>query len=255
MRLRLASWYAVISTLLAIAGCAASSIPSQQVDAAPAGTSRVPVVMILGDSYTTGVYDVSSEATYAAETSRLLGWQVIIGGHSGTGFVAPGRIGRTFSALFDQQLAWRPGPDMIIISGGHNDWPHPATMAGVAARQLLTRIKLHWPTTRIVVLGPLWGGDAPDEGVAVRDEVRAVAKDLRVPFIDPVGERWFTGNRAEGTGNAAQLILPDGTHPTPEGHRYVATRLVADLRRLGLAQPNSADGTDDALVAEESDLP
>lgn len=255
MRLRLASWYAIVSTLLALAGCAASSIPSQPVNAAPAAAARAPVVMILGDSYTTGVREVSSEATYAGETSRLLGWQVIIGGYSGTGFVAPGRIGRTFSALFDQQFAWRPRPDMILISGGHNDWSHPAPMAGVAARQLLSRIKRHWPKTKIVLMGPLWGGDPPPDAVAVRDALRESARDLRVPFIDPLAERWITGDRAAGTGNAAQLILPDGTHPTLEGHRYIAIRLAEALRRLGLAQPGGGEETDDALVVQEPDRP
>src|SRR5262245_37475607 len=124
MKFRLLSWYAAIMTLLAVGGCVASSIPVRPV-AAPVVPSRIPVVVVLGDSYTTGAYDTEPESTYASETARLLGWQLIIAGHSGTGFVAPGRIGKTFSLLFDQQLSWRPAPDMLIVSGGHNDWPHP----------------------------------------------------------------------------------------------------------------------------------
>lgn len=251
MRLRLLSWYAAVMTLLALVGCAASSIPVKPPVVQPA-PSRIPVVMLLGDSYATGAYDIAPEGTYASETARQLGWQIIIGGHSGTGFVAPGRIGKTFSLLFDQHLAWRPAPDMLVVSGGHNDWAHPASMAGAAARQLLQRVERHWPTTKIVVVGPLWGGDAPPEVVAVRDELRTVTHDLRVPFIDPLGERWFTGNRAAGTGNAVQLILSDGTHPTAEGHRYIAVRLAEDLRRLGLAQPlGGRDGGNDLVLGPQ----
>src|SRR5262245_36004318 len=156
MRLRLAVWHAAIMTLLAIGGCAAASIPLRPNAQQVVTPTRIPVVMILGDSYTTGAYDVQPESTYAAETSALVGWQVVIGGHSGTGFVAPGRIGKTFAMLFDQQFAWRPAPDMLIVSGGHNDWPHPSPLAGAAAHQLLSRIKQHWPSTKLVMVGPLW---------------------------------------------------------------------------------------------------
>jgi lysophospholipase L1-like esterase len=247
MRLRLVSWYAAVMTLLALAGCAASSIPVQPAAVRPL-PSRIPVVMFLGDSYATGAYDIAPESTYASETARLLGWQIIIGGHSGTGFVAPGRVGKTFSRLFDQHLAWRPAPDMLLISGGHNDWAHPPSLAGVAARQLLLRVKRHWPTTKVVMLGPLWGGDAPPEVRAVRDALRGVTRELRLPFIDPIGEHWFTGNHTAGTGNAVRLILPDGTHPTAEGHRYLAARLAEDLRRLDLDQPISGSDDGSGLV-------
>jgi lysophospholipase L1-like esterase len=237
MRLRLAVWHAAIMTLLALGGCAVAAVPLRAAPKAVTPT-RVPVVMILGDSYTTGAYDIPPEGSYAAETARLLGWQVIVGGHSGTGFVAPGRIGKTFPVLFDQQFAWRPGPDLLLVSGGHNDWPYPASMAGVAARQLFSRVKQHWPNTKLVLVGPIWGSDpAPPEAQAVRDSLRSAAKDLRVPFIDPLGEQWVTGERSSGTGNAERYILPDGTHPNAEGHRYLATRLADALRVLKLAQP------------------
>jgi hypothetical protein len=101
----------------------------------------------------------------------------------------------------------------------------------------LTEIKQHWPASHIVLMGPLWGGDPPPAGLEIRDALRAVVGELSVPFIDPLDERWITGGIHTHTGNAAQYIRRDGTHPTPAGNHYVADRFIADLRKLGLTQP------------------
>ncbi|GAA2572805.1 SGNH/GDSL hydrolase family protein [Actinomadura fulvescens] len=213
-----------------------------------------PVVMVLGDSYTVGERGSRPEATYAPAAARLLGWQVVTAGKAGTGFVANGTrrqkgghtngsgtarsVGQPFLTLFESQLGWRPAPDLLIISGGHNDRKYPAEQSGQAARELLARAKQRWPGTQVVVIGPIWGNDTPPTtALAVRDALSAVARELKVPFIDPIAEQWITGNRATGTGNAAGYIQADGVHPTIEGHRYLATRLVNDIKRLGLAHP------------------
>lgn len=196
------------------------------------------VVMFLGDSYTVGDRGVQPESTYASATARLLGWQVVVGGRAGTGFVRTGRGGEAFLGLFESQLGWRPAPDLLIVSGGHNDWRYPAAKVAAAAHLLLERVRQRWPGTRIVLMGPLWGTGAPTPGaIAVRDSLKNLAGQLGVPFVDPIGEKWITGDRLTGAGNAARLIKSDRTHPNPAGHRYVATRLAADVKRLGLARP------------------
>ncbi|MGH3242120.1 MAG: SGNH/GDSL hydrolase family protein [Spirillospora sp.] len=195
------------------------------------------VVMFLGDSYTVGDRGVFPEETFASATARLLGWQVIVGGRAGAGFVKPSS-GLNYLGLYESQLGWRPAPDLLIVSGGHNDWRVPAPKVAVAARLLVERARQRWPGTHIVLMGPLWGTEpAPRGAVAVQVALRAVAAQLGVPFADPISERWITGDRARRTGNSALYIKRDRTHPSPAGHRYVATRLVSDLRRFGLAQP------------------
>jgi lysophospholipase L1-like esterase len=210
--------------------------PSKAVGRAPA-RSKAPVVMILGDSYSAGIPGVPAEATFAGDAARRLKWQVIIAGREGTGFVTPGKIRKTFSALFTEQLAWRPAPDMIVVSGGHNDWVHSFEVVRGAARQLLTSIKRRWPATTVVLMGPLWGSDPPPRGLQVRDALESVAKELRLPFIDPLAEQWITGDVHSGIGNAPRYVRADGTHPNAAGNRYVADRFIADLRKLGLTRP------------------
>jgi lysophospholipase L1-like esterase len=241
MRRRALRCVAAAVALLALAGCgstqrrARADSPSR---APKRQAPRAPVVMVLGDSYTTGKLGQAPEQTYAAETARLLGWQVIIGGYRRTGFVAKGQIGKNFAQLFTDQLGWRPAPDLVIVSGGHNDRPYPAHTVGEAARQLLSSVHQRWSTARLLLIGPLWGGgDPPKEITAIRDAMATVATDSKVPFVDPLSEQWITGDRKKGTGNAPQYILSDGTHPTAAGARHIAECLTADLRRLKLAEP------------------
>lgn len=193
--------------------------------------------MFLGDSYTTGRLGQIPELTYAADTARTLGWQVIIGGYRGTGFVAEGHVHKNFLDLFTEQLAWRPAPDLVIVSGGHNDRFHSPQSVAEQATELLTTIRHTWTGTRLVLMGPMWGGDPTREVANVRDTLAGVASEEHVPFIDPLREHWITGDRVQGTGNAPMYILHDGIHPTTEGARYIAGRLVADLRTLKLAKP------------------
>jgi lysophospholipase L1-like esterase len=198
---------------------------------------RAPVVMFLGDSYTVGKLGQMPERTYAAETARALGWQVILSGFRGTGFVARGHIGKDFATLFDEQLSWRPAPDMVIIAGGHNDRIYRPAAVTEAARRLVSTVRLLWKGTKIVLIGPMWGGDPEPEVLATRDALATTATEDHLPFVDPLGEHWIVGDRLAGTGNTRQYILKDGTHPTTEGALYFAGRLISDLRELHLTEP------------------
>ncbi|MEU5884654.1 SGNH/GDSL hydrolase family protein [Spirillospora sp. NPDC047279] len=230
--------------VLPVSACGGTPV-KREASQARGGVTAAPVVMVLGDSYTVGEKGSQPEATYAPAAARLLGWQVVAAGKAGTGYVATGSRryglpgpGQTFLALFESQLGWRPAPDLLILSGGHNDRRYPTAQTAQGARDLLARARQRWPGTKILMIGPMWGNDTPPvTTLAVRDTLRAVAQEQKVPFVDPIGERWITGNRAAGTGNASSYIRPDGVHPTVEGHRYVASRLVDDIRRFDLARP------------------
>ncbi|MBX6769489.1 MAG: SGNH/GDSL hydrolase family protein, partial [Actinomadura rubrobrunea] len=203
----------------------------------PPPAPRQPVVYVLGDSFTTGIRGLTSQQAYAGQAARMLGWRVVIGGRPGSGFVSPGPAGRRFDALFTEQFAWRPAPDLMLVSGGHNDVLSPMGQVRRRAVELVRRIKVRWPGTHVVLMGPTWGRDVGKKALRVRDTIRAAAADARVPFIDPIGGRWFTGNRKKGTGNAVRYVRADGIHPNVEGNRYMARRLIADLRALGLDRP------------------
>ncbi|MBT2208345.1 MULTISPECIES: SGNH/GDSL hydrolase family protein [Actinomadura] len=228
--------------LPSVAGCGGSAHRSAAADE-PSKRPAPPVVMFLGDSYTVGERGALPETTYAPATARLLGWQVIVGGRAGTGFVAHSAVGDAYLNLFEGQLGWRPAPDLLIVSGGHNDWRFPPAQVAAAANAVLERARQRWPGTRVVLMGPLWGSaPPPQKAVDIRDALKPLAARLQIPFIDPIAEQWITGNRRNGTGNATLYIRKDGTHPNPAGHRYVAARLAEDIKRLGLAHPVRGQG-------------
>ncbi|MBW8485352.1 SGNH/GDSL hydrolase family protein [Actinomadura parmotrematis] len=192
---------------------------------------RTPLVYALGDSYTVGVQGGATRATaFPAEAARRLGWRLVAAGHAGTGFVGTGRIGKPFATLFQEQLAWRDAPDLVIVSGGHNDvWYRPARVER-SARSLLDTVRRRWPGVPLVLVGPLWGGDPGRKALAVRDLLGRVAAAAGATFLDPLAERWITGDRRKGTGNAPAYIRSDGTHPNAAGNAYLAGRFAADLR-------------------------
>ncbi|NRQ33174.1 SGNH/GDSL hydrolase family protein [Nonomuraea sp. NN258] len=185
----------------------------------PAGEPAAPVMMFVGDSFTVGSGPVPRWRTYATQAARLLGGQPIIAGAGGTGYLNEGRSGRTFLRSFEAELSWRPAPDLLVLSGGHNDHRWSAARVGRAASELVGRIKARWPRTRIVMVGPIWLGDPPGKAYRMRDALAAAAGSRGVPFLDPLQRRW-----------SADSMLPDGVHPTLTGHERLGAWLAGALR-------------------------
>ncbi|MEV7005322.1 SGNH/GDSL hydrolase family protein [Streptosporangium sp. NPDC051022] len=182
---------------------------------------RAPLVMIVGDSFTVGSGPVRQWESYAAQAARELGWQLVTAGARGTGFVNPGRVRRTFQTSFTDELSWRPVPDLLIVSGGHNDRTAPGKVHQ-AAKRLLGVVRSRWPQTRVVVVGPIWMGRAPRWAYGVRDAIAVAAGEEGAIFLDPLGRAWGRG-----------AILGDGVHPTFQGHARLARWLVTALREHG----------------------
>lgn len=200
-------------------------VPSKS---APVSRTAAPVLMFVGDSFTVGSGPVPAWSGYAAETARRLGWQPVIAGAGGTGYLSRGRVGRSFQESFEAELSWRPAPDLLIVSGGHNDGRWTGLWVRRAAAKLLWTVRARWPATRVVMVGPIWLDRAPARAYRVRDALAQVAAREGVTFLDPMGQRWVTGSRAE-------IVLPDGVHPTLAGHARLAGWLAGALRAQGAA--------------------
>ncbi|TDE28163.1 hypothetical protein E1295_42720, partial [Nonomuraea mesophila] len=77
-----------------LCGCNAGAEASPPlVPATPVVRPATPVVMFVGDSFTVGSGPVPRWETYAAQAARLLGWQPVIAGAGGTGYLSEGRVG------------------------------------------------------------------------------------------------------------------------------------------------------------------
>lgn len=212
------------------------------VPAAPhaARTPGPPTAAWLGDSLTEGA-EVAEAERFATLTSAAFGWIPANRGRGGTGYLAPGPTGSPEHAPFTERVAEivADAPEVVIVSGGNNDavlgTSDDELRAAVTATIAPLREAL--PDAAIYVVGPFWPDNVPPEAVlGVRQVVAQVAAEVGVPFIDPLEDEWITGGIE--LGNDADVIGPDGIHPSAAGHAYIAERLVAELTAVG-ARPAS----------------
>ena len=176
-----------------------------------AATAATKTVLFYGDSLTAG-YGLDPDEGYPALIQEKidaagLGWRVVNAGLSGE---------TTAGGL--RRLDWilRQRVDVFVIELGGNDG-----LRGIApelTRQnletMIERIRAKSPDVTIVIAGmQIPTNMGPDYAEAFAKIFPAVAKKhgaVLIPFL------------LEGVGGVPELNLPDGIHPTAEGHRIVA---------------------------------
>ncbi len=197
-----------------------------------------PRIIVLGDSYTAGTlgttpasYAADYLGGYAVHAGRLLGsvdtWA---SGSGGTGYLAELQIAGETRVKFRSRVVTdviNHSPDLVIISGGHNDIPTftPAQVAAEAAL-LVDQIRTALPTAQVVGLGPLEQNDPSASPYGpLRDALRPVYETRGLQYIDVLDQAWITN------ANKAQFIGADGVHPTIAGHAHFGRLLAANLDR------------------------
>ncbi|MFE3850098.1 GDSL-type esterase/lipase family protein [Streptomyces griseorubiginosus] len=100
--------------------------------------------------------------------------------------------------------------DVIVVNQGTNDAAFGSAEFRAAYRAYLTRLRAGAPHARILALRPFDGSHAADIA-AVVDELA----DRRVEFVDTTG--WLDATRGDFNGTV---------HPSAQGHRRVAERLI-----------------------------
>jgi hypothetical protein len=215
---------------------------------------RGPTVFWFGDSLSGG----STISTSACEQipnyiGNLFAWDNVWNlGNGGTGYtVANAPSSFNNNALSQIQYlapstaapslpapgSSTPIPDIVVIAYGHNDPMNSgtATAAGTAA----SAARSQWPNARIILIGPLGGGNNASYFSATETQISsAVAPyvNATISMWQGVGRPWMagTGNTASptGDGNSDIYIGSDNTHWTDAGIAYMATRLAPELRRV-----------------------
>lgn len=84
----------------------------------------------------------------------------------------------------------------------------------------------------MVIVGVVWPNSTPvPEAVTVNGIIRdrVEASGTVDQFVDAMAEAWFAGDNED-------LIGSDGTHPTDDGHAFIAEQMLPRIRTaLGLA--------------------
>lgn len=178
-------------------------------------------IVFFGDSLTAG-YGLDPDEAFPALIQRKLesagkAWRVVNAGLSGD---------TTSGGL--RRLDWilRQKVDAIVIELGGNDGLRgiapELTRANLQA--MIDRIRERHPDVIIVLAGmqiPTNMGQTYTKAFAsIYPEVASANKVALIPFL------------LEGVGGVPELNLPDGIHPTAQGHRIVAETVAKTLLPL-----------------------
>ncbi len=178
-------------------------------------------ILILGDSLTAG-YGLDPAQAYPAvleEKIRDTGleWQVINAGVSGD-----------TSAGGLRRIGWllRRNVDILVLELGANDGLRGIQLDVTKGnlQQVIDRTRKAHPDVEIVIVGMMVPPNlGPDYSTQFRELFVELAEENQaelVPFL------------LEGVAGRPELNLPDGIHPTAEGHRIIADTVWKTLLPL-----------------------
>jgi acyl-CoA thioesterase I len=185
------------------------------------GAAEPKTIVFYGDSLTAG-FGVDPDEAYPALVQKKiddakLSWRVVNAGLSGD---------TTAGGL--RRLDWvlkRP-VDLFVIELGGNDGLRgiaPATTRS-NLEAMIQRIRQRYPDVKLVIAGMQMptnmGPEHTRDFAAIFPDVARDSGAVLIPFL------------LEGVGGVPSLNLPDGIHPTPQGHQIVAETVWATIRPL-----------------------
>ncbi|MEM1128761.1 MAG: arylesterase [Bacteroidota bacterium] len=243
---------ALVTSVLLLGACGGASTPPSPTDTASSNesvtTSEAPraseadsarVILVLGNSLAAGYGLDPSLAFPALIQDRIdsLGWNFRVINAGVSGETTAGGLSR-IDWLLRQPI------DILLLELGGNDGLRgidlDATRGNLQA--IIDRTREAYPEARVVLAGmqipPNLGADYTQR---FRDLYPALAETNDVALIPFL---------LEGVGGIPELNLPDGIHPTPEGHEIVADNVWAVLKPvLEEVDPSCLNADPDALAS------
>jgi lysophospholipase L1-like esterase len=182
---------------------------------------------IVGASYTAGVGPHDPELSWAVQLARMLGWNAVIDGVSGAGYVSAGAGGQGPVArmLAREELA-ALDPALVIVQAGHNDTGVPPWVERQQVGRAIAFIRAAAPRARIALL-TVFTGQSPAHLAAFYQTDAAIvaaglAADPGAIIMDPLAGRWNFEH------------FDGGLHPTAAGDTWIARKVGAILRAHGV---------------------
>jgi len=178
-----------------------------------------PLVIFLGDSVAAGLHLPGSDAFPAVVQRDLFAagvpFRLVNAGISG---------GTTAGGLSRLDWLLRQKPAVVVVELGANDGFRGTPLETVEdnLRRILRGVQDAGavPLLLGIRLPPNYGRDYVE---GFDDLYPRLAEELSIPFVP-----FFM----EGVAGRITMNLPDGIHPTAEGHRRLAKNLAPELRKL-----------------------
>jgi acyl-CoA thioesterase-1 len=212
------------AVILLISSCGTST-EQQKPEVAQADSSEVnseqKTILFFGNSLT-AAYGIDPEDGFAGLTqaridSLGLNYRVINGGLSGE--TTAGGLSRLDWFLEDE-------PAIFVLELGGNDGLR-GILPAESKRNLsgiIDKVRAKYPETKIILAGmqipPNMGQEYTEEFKSIYPEVAAEKDVTLIPFL------------LENVGGIPELNLPDGIHPTEEGHKIVFETIWTYLEKL-----------------------
>jgi lysophospholipase L1-like esterase len=186
---------------------------------------HVPTVVIVGASFTAGVGPGNLDGSWAALLARHLGWDAVVYGDPGAGYVRPGihrrgPISREISQVNLPEL----NPALVIVQAGHNDMGVPAQLEQQRVQQVIAQIRAEVPDAGIALITVFVGRLHRPAAYQTDHTIVAAARaaDPAVIIMDPLAGKWKFAR------------VRDGLHPTAAGSRWIAAEVSQILEGRGV---------------------
>jgi acyl-CoA thioesterase-1 len=209
-----------VKVVIAISVCSSVSLFLLASVSTAQGT-ETKIVLCLGDSLTAG-YGLDASQAYPALLQRRINaqawnFEVINAGVSGD---------TTAGGLRRLEWVLKRRVDVLILALGANDGLRglPLDLTQKNLDTILTRTKNRYPQVELVLAGmlipPNWGQEYFNRFQAIYPALAKKHQAHLVPFL------------LEGVGGRPELNLPDGIHPTAEGHQIIAENVWRILKSV-----------------------
>ena len=178
---------------------------------AVAGDTKVMRIVFFGDSLTSG-YGIDPDETYPALIQKKIerrGWPFQSMNAGVSGETTAGGVRRIDWVL-------RQPVDVFVLALGGNDGLRglPVDSTAENLREIFNRVRTRHPDAVLVLAGmrmpPNMGETYIREFAGLFPKLAAETEALLIPFF------------LEGVGGVPEMNLPDGIHPTAEGHKVMA---------------------------------
>jgi lysophospholipase L1-like esterase len=170
----------------------------------------LPAMAIVGASFTAGTGPGNAALSWAVLLAKTLGWNAVVDGVPGAGYVraGAGHRGPVARLLAGEDLR-ALDPRLVVVQAGHDDSGVPASLERQRIGQAIDAIRAAAPRARIALLTVFAPQSGPTAALSLVNDViiaAARAADPHVIVMNPLDGGWRFQRAARG-----------GLHPSAAG--------------------------------------
>jgi len=215
-----------VGTIAIVAGASVAGSTVAGSTVAGSTVAGSTVVAFYGDSYTRGTGASNRAARWSSIVSAEHDWTEVNPSTNGLGFVN-NRANLPGPDLVDRVIEAQP--DIVFSTMGLNDnfvMPDRADDVRAAIERDFTEMKRALPDARFIIVEPFWyTDDRPESVERIIGWVRDAAAAIDADYI-PGASHWLDGH--------PEWMAADNLHPNDVGYAEIASRMDAELAKLGL---------------------